>query len=504
MRQVTSFLAPRGAQQCDTIMASLQLVAKVLHAAAPAAAAIALLALLAAGCATYRAAPLELRRSADEFAARRLDSPALRARVSRLLPQAGGSWPPRVWDRAELLAVALAQNPDLKFAHAEALAVRAREIRAAELPNPDLLLRSEYARDDMHPWLYGISSTWLIRNGERRRLDQRIARLNSQNARLRLMDRIWGVRRALVAALSDSESARRGLHILGRLRTTENRLLSLQRRRVDAGEDPPGELVSAQQMQSEIEQQQVRLRATADSADAAVAKALGLPAQALAGAGVYWPEWGNPPPLADRKLDADREQALLSRADLGIAIGSYAIAEARLERAVARQNPELSLGPGYYWDHGIAKFPFDVSLTLPMNRNRGEIAAAQADRAAVGARMLALQAGIYGQIAAARRAERTARAGLLTAQRRLAAARRERRQTDLAVRVGEIGLQRRLAVDMRVARTELDLLQVRAQLQGARNTLEDVLRMPLSGPELKMTTTMPAPPRPRAADLAGS
>ena len=56
---------------------------------------------------------------------------------------------------------------------------------------------------------------------------------------------------------------------------------------------------------------------------------------------------------------------------------------------------QLTLGPGYYWDHGIAKFPLDVGFTLPVNRNKGEIAEARAARELAGKRMLALQADIW-------------------------------------------------------------------------------------------------------------
>jgi hypothetical protein len=56
-----------------------------------------------------------------------------------------------------------------------------------------------------------------------------------------------------------------------------------------------------------------------------------------------------------------------------------------------RQYPQFQLSPGYYWDHGIAKFPFDVGFTLPLfNRSEGEIAEARAAREVAGQRMLAV------------------------------------------------------------------------------------------------------------------
>src|SRR5580704_13030495 len=131
-----------------------------------------------AGCVQYHAAPLKPERTADGFAARRLTEVQLRDDLLRLMPQAG-TWPPREWDRAELLAVALTQNPQLAVARAQVAETRSREITAAQAPNPDLTLQSEYARHDAHPWLYGIELNWLLRSPEQRRLEREIAGLDT-------------------------------------------------------------------------------------------------------------------------------------------------------------------------------------------------------------------------------------------------------------------------------------------------------------------------------------
>jgi len=442
-----------------------------------------------AGCAAYRAAPLDAQRSADDFGMRRIDSAGVHAAVARLMPQAAVSWPPQEWDRALLLAVALTRNPHLGTARAEAQAAVAREIEAAQRPNPDVTLLSEYARHEPQPWLYGLSLNWLIRSSGRRRLDIKIARLRTSGAELALMERIWTVRRNLDAALSEMQGAQRGLVLLDRLSAAQDRLIALERRRIDAGEDPASELIVAAQTRAAMEQEAAHWRAAADAGRSRAAAALGLPPQALTGVRIAWPDWGAPPPVDGAMLHKIGERALLSRADLGIAIGEYAAAEARLKRAVARQYPQFTLGPGYYWDHGIAKFPLDLGFTLPLNRNRGEIAAARADRRVAAKRMLALQADIYGEIAAAEHAEAVARASVESAERRLGAARRQAEQADLAVRLGESGAERRLGAAIGLARARLGVVQMRAQLQNARDALEDALHAPLSGPELALSGT---------------
>jgi len=436
------------------------------------------------GCAHYQPAPLHPELTADQFAARTLFEPQLHEQVARLLPQA--AWPPAAWDRGQLLAVALVRNPQLAVARARVAAALSHEITAAEFPNPDLLLESEYARHDSHPWLYGVGLDWLLRGGERRRLDVALARLDTANARLQLMDEAWGLRRALAAALSDWESARRQLRLIERIAAAQDRLADVDGRRVEAGEDSPGDLIAVRQARLQIEQEHAQLQQAVQSAQAAAAKVLGLPPQALDGVDFTWPDWGEPPPVDETRGRAAREQALLSRADLGLAIGDYAQAEARLQQSIARQYPEFTLSPGYYWDHGIAKFPFDVGFTLPINRNRGEIAEARAGRDLAARHMLAVQAAIYGDIAAAERAEQIARASTDAAQRQWQAAQLEEQQAELGLHVGALGMQERIGAEIVAARAELALVQIRAELQNSRNDLEDALHAPLFGPELAL------------------
>ena len=447
---------------------------------------LAALPLIAAGCTTYHAAPLAPDRSAAAFTARRLGDRRVRTMLGRLLPQTSGAWPPSAWNRAQLLAAALAFNPDLAVARAEVRAAVAHEQFAAVRPDPDLKLRSEYARHDARPWLYGLSVNWLLRSRERRRLHLRIAEIDASAAELRLMDRIWSVRAALDAALSAARGARRRLGLVQRRGAALKRLFDLQKARVGLGEDPPGELYVLQQARSETQQQAAELRAQVAAADAGTARSLGMPQRALDGVRVVWPDWGDPPPIAPEALRRATERELLSRADLGAAIDVYDAAEARLKLEVARQYPQFNLGPGYYWDHGIAKFPFNLGFTLPLHHNAAAIAAARAQRDLAAERMLALQTTIQQRIDAARRAEDGARSALDAARQRLDAARRGVRQADLELKLGESDAARDLEARVSCVQARIDVVQSRAALQDARDALESALHAPLSGPELAL------------------
>jgi len=438
-------------------------------------------------CASYHAQPLHPRQSARTFAARRLDSPALRDAVTRLLPQAPAQWPLAHWDRADLLAVALADNPQLAVARAEVGRNLAHQITARERPNPTIELQSEYALNDVRPWLYGISFELPLRSPTLQRLAISEAQIATSRARWELMGATWTVRNELIAALSDWQNALRRRALLDTLISDQQRLLHQQRARVDAGEDAPATLVAVQDALLQAQEEQGEARADTQSAQSAAAAALGLPPQALDSLQLHWPDWGEPPPLAADRLRAVRTTALLSRADLSAAIDDYAEAENGLRQAIARQYPQITPTPGYYWDHGINKFPFNVGLTLPLfNRNRGEIAEARAGRELAGRRMLALQDSIYGQIAGAERAEGIARDNERAARQRLASAEEQLRQATLGLKLGAIDRSEQLAASIAATRAQLDLLQTQARWQDARNALEDAVRTPLSGPELTM------------------
>ncbi len=450
-------------------------------------------ALLLAACATYQPAPLDPVASAERFTARRLDTAEMRANVAELLPQAATEpWPPSAWNRAELLAAALSLNPKLAVARAQVKAAAAHEITAGQMPNPQLTLQSEYAHQEPHPWLYGLSIDLLLRSSTRRELDVDLARLETSTARWQLMDSAWAIRRALVSALSDWRAASQRMTQLDGLATAQDRLIAQERQRVAAGEDTADELLILSQARIGIEQQQAQARSEAAAAFAALAAAIGVTPTALDGMAFDWADWGSPPPAPPSNLQGLGEQALRARSDLAAAIDDYAVAENRLHQAVVHQYPQFQLSPGYYWDHGIAKFPFDVGFTLPLfNRSEGEIAEARAAREVAGQRMRSVQAEIIGAIAAAERGEQVAQASVAAAERGFDAARRQREHAALSLRLGGIAASEDTAAEILVLRSQLEVAQMRAQLQAARNALEDALHAPLSGPELNLASPLP-------------
>lgn len=440
--------------------------------------------LLLAGCVHYKARPLSPAESAHAFSERALDSPAVRQAVVPLLGEAARSWPPAQWDRADLLAVALAENPELAVMHATVEVALAQQERVREWPNPELTLQSEYSRGERYTWLYGVGFDFLLLPPRQRHLDLEIARLATLRSGWELAEKTWDVRRALIAALTDWHAAASEQPLLARLLEAQQRLVDLEERRVRAGEDPPTELASVRLGLVETQQQLAQSRAAASTAQSAVAAALGMPPAALDSVKVEWGDWGEPPRLDPGELSPLREQALLTRADLAAAINDYADSEDRLQLAIARQYPQFHLEPGYYWDHGVGKLPLNLGLALPLfNRNRGEIAAANADRELAGQRMLAVQADIYGSIEAAMRADALSQEGAEAADRQRLLADEQSRQAERGLNAGAVSSSERVAAQIVALRATIGSVQAHARRQVARNALEDAFHLPLSGPE---------------------
>jgi outer membrane protein, heavy metal efflux system len=82
----------------------------------------------------------------------------------------------------------------------------------------------------------------------------------------------------------------------------------------------------------------------------------------------------------------------LNRADVRGALADYAASQSALQLEIAKQYPDLHLGPGYELDQTDNKWSLGVSLDLPiLNHNQGPVAEAMANRATAAAHFLTVQ-----------------------------------------------------------------------------------------------------------------
>src|ERR1017187_2594212 len=194
-----------------------------------------------------------------------------------------------------------------------------------------------------------------------------------------------------------------------------------------------------------------------DDAHSRLEKAIGVSLAALDGVNLEF-DFSSVVPDALTTAEA-RGVALRGRADILGALADYAAEEADLRLQVAKQYPDLHLGPAYAWNSGNAgdsQWSLGVTLELPiLDQNQGPIAEAEARRKLSAAKFVALQAQVIGAIDRAVAGLESARKQLQTGASVLTAA--ERQQKSLAAQV-QAGAAERL--DLSSAEIELNSVRL--------------------------------------------
>jgi outer membrane protein TolC len=394
-----------------------------------------------------------------------------------------------------LLVAALRFNPTLAESRAHVKEATSAVITAKALPNLTVGLASEYdlTRVAESPWLWSISTDFLLDAVFKEKLRTALAQTLVRAARLDYAESIWIVRKELRASLLAVVLAERREALLADTeRDREQLAQSVRQRRA------LGEASATEQLQVEVESNRAQIahvnaQQELLAARARLAAVIGVPIAALDSLRLQWSDLESPVLPDEVRLDELRQQALLSRADLERAIVDYQAREVELQQQVRAQYPQLSLGPGYMWDHGIQKATLGISLSLPIfNRNRGPIAEAAARREAAGEHLLSVQATVINDIDAAQRAYRNALNSLSAANRESESTRSLLRSTDQAVRLGSEDQATLLAARLAVASDELATIDAIERTQLALGHWEDALRTPLTGSEINLQSAADA------------
>ena len=447
------------------------------------------------GCVRYRPAPLFPEAAAAALESRVLEDPGLRAfAISNTASQR--PWPPETLDLDALTIAAFYFHPDLDVARARWAVARAGVVTAGARPNPALNLASEYVTqtEAPSPWILGFSLDIPIDTFGKRGYRVSQARALSESARVDIASVAWRVRSRLRSALLDLWTAEARADLVRRELALREEILQMLERRLEVGEaartDVTRERIAAERARFSVRD---AARLAAD-ARARVAGAIGVAVEALDSRTLSFAGFEVAPSSAELALPAVRRAALVGRADVRSLLAEYTAAQAALQLEVARQYPDLKLGPGYTWEQGEHRFAFGVSLVLPsFNRNRGPIAEAEARRSEVAARFAALQSQVLADIDAGIQSYRPASDAFVAAETALAAQRQAAAQIAERFRAGEAD-----RLDLRTAELEVvameqarfDALLARQRLLAA---LENALQRPLSGSERPLPSLEAAP-----------
>jgi outer membrane protein TolC len=310
-----------------------------------------------------------------------------------------------VWSGADLLAAAIAHNPQIAAARANYRTALAGVKAAKAAPGPSLTLTAEYAAEQPH-WGYTTASNIPLDYGARRSTRITTAELQALQAFYDYGEAVWSVRTDLERARVDADAAHSEIVLAQAslaLRTDRaNRLEA----RVAAGQDARTLSITAEADVVAANRRLAAARGRAAAAAADLAKALGV-SPAVARGLPLAPIEETAPSMTD--LPTWRRDAAVSRRDVLRAVADYDIAEQALKLQVATQYPAVSIGPTYFYDHGVQKYPFDLGLALPpWDLNRNAIRQAEATRAGAGKALELAQANALAAVDTASAAFATA------------------------------------------------------------------------------------------------
>jgi len=436
-----------------------------------------------AGCVHYQPQPLAPEKSAAQFEARRLDDLALKSFIAQNTGTAPAGWPWQKWDLNSLTLAAFYFHPDLAVARAQWNVAEAGVTTAGARPNPSVSISPSYDTQipgNYSPWLIPLTFDIPIETAGKR--GKRIAEAEkaAESARWAFVSAAWQIRSGVRTSLQDFSLAGRRAELLQREFTTQTEIIKMLQGRLDAGAISRPELTTAQIALHKIQLDLSDAQSKKSDARSQLAQAVGVSLAALEGIKL---EFKYSTGSVDTLTSADaRNAALRGRADILGALADYAAAEADLQLQVAKQYPDLHLGPGYAWNNGNAgdnQWTLGATLELPLlDQNQGPIAEAKAQRNLSAAKFLALQAQVSGQIERAVAGLHVARAQMQTGGKLLDAEQQQLHAAETQLKAGAGDQLDLLNAQLESTSTALAQLDNEEKLQTALGALENAVQSP--------------------------
>ena len=444
-----------------------------------------------AGCASFHPRPLLPAQTASDFEGRTLKDAGLKKFLEKNLLHEISPWPPGRWDFRMLTLAAFYYHPDLDVARAKWGVAEAGVITAGGRPNPGLGVSSGFIsnqKSGVNPWLYGLSLDIPIETAGKR--GYRLARAShlSKAARLNIAATAWQVRSSLRSNLVNLYAADRSETLLKKQVLIQEEIVKLMEKRLAAGEVSLPDLALAQISIDQVRLSLIESQRQSAEALVQVAGSLGLPLSAVKGINLSFDfierESVNLP------SDDIRRQALMNRVDILAELSGYDATQFELQLEIARQYPDIRIGPAYSFDDAQNKWTLGLSVTLPVfNRNEGPIAEAEARRKESAARFVALQARIISEIDSNSAGYQESLKKLHMADSLLST---QREQMQAMLKMFHYGEADSLALkedQMKLSAAELSRLKAFISSQLSWGLLEDALQRPLDSSTME---TFPA------------
>ena len=430
----------------------------------------------------YSPRPLDPEATAPEYAKRSGNSDGLK-RFAVANGYSESVWPSREWGLRELTLTALYFHSDMRTARARAQVARA-ELSSVRQPQAlSARVRPEYhsrALPDDGPWSLGLElEIPLVAQGKRAARVERGAFL-ADAADVDIAAVGWQVRARVRDRLLDLQGSRANLELVEAQLAARREMLALVARRVEAGllsaRDLGAERVAVAQLEGARDEGASRHQRALGE----LASALGLPLDVVREMRLSFP-------VVETAVFASSDSelrgiALRNRLDVHRKLLEFGAADAEVKLAVAAQNPDIVLGPGYAWDQGDNVWSLAVRLSVPSAAR-----ATAAIRQAEARRELAAQLFMAVQTGAIADTERAAVQYRLARERVTAALQQARIQQEQEARVvrqfdaGAADRLQRVAAQLETLATRVALYAAQAEVRQSLAQLEGAVQRPFFG-----------------------
>lgn len=433
-------------------------------------------------CTTYHAQPIAPAALMDAFEARTLDNPDLQRYLAAHCGTSGAC-APGVWNLNTLMLAAFYFSPVLDIARARHGASQAAMQSAEQHPNPALQLPLGYtsnAKPGESPYTFGLGLDIPLETAGKRGYRVAQAQQMSNAERFTIGNVAWQVRSRLRSHMLNFYAATRRAQILEQQITTQQQIVAMLDKRLALGAASAPEANQAHIALARNRIDLAHVQQQSQDERAQIAATIGLSVDALANIPISFETFERVYPAIP--ADDVRRQAILNRADVLAALAEYEASQAALQLEIARQYPDVHIGPGYTFDAGAHKFLLPLSgMILPLfNQNQGPIAEADAHRKEVAARVNALQAQAIDDTQRAMQNYRATLANLHLAESLLSAQQRQLQDFQKSFQAGETD---RLTLTLaQHAFYTHSLIRQDALVRVQRNIgqLEDAMQRPLS------------------------
>lgn len=368
------------------------------------------------GCANYVADPLI---PTDELAGlrqRTLDDVRIEHGVES--PHVGPFDLSDGLDEPELVAIALALNPELTAKRAAIGEAQSLLITAGTWPNPTLGASLRSGIGDASGLAVGMDVLFELLRPAEREARTSVANVRIEAARAEVLADEYRVVAQTRRAHVDLLAAEQIVHAFEQETSLRGQAAAMIRERKGIGEATALDVVAVELEKTNIERELREARYDVEVRAGVLRSILGVPPTAP----LVLTARGRPlstvlqPDLDDDTIDA---RILAHRLDLKASEAAYRVAEEELRLATAKQAPRFSLGPSFEREvEGTQSLGVGGSVELPIfDRNQGEIAARLAARDRARADYVALLHTVRASAFAARTALTRSKAELEAQQR---------------------------------------------------------------------------------------